>query len=94
MQYTAKRRDEDAESVMGREVWTVRFQWEPGDVYIHLFWPHAGRDTSNAFELINVWDYEHGKCEITTREELVAIADQFMVDTGGDELANYWNHTA
>ncbi len=68
-----------------------------GGAYIELHWDSADSD---AFEVINVWDYETGQSQIngTVRSVTDALA-QWVIDIedgnpGHDELRNYYRHTA
>lgn len=93
--HTVTYTDDEADSRAGRQEWRLVFTWDEGTPYIHVFWPHADEsDTANAFELINVWNYAEGKCAVTTRAQFQEVCKQFAPDHGGDELANYWDHTA
>jgi hypothetical protein len=93
--HTVTYTDDEADSKAGRQEWRLVFTWDVGTPYVHVFWPHADEtDTANAFEIINVWNYAEGKCGVSTRAQFRAVCEQFGPGLGGDELANYWDHTA
>ena len=69
----------------------LRFVWTSG-VYIDVYW--AGRADVPPFEVINIYDYAAGKCEITDRDEFIAKCREWVRESEWEsEADNYRRHT-
>lgn len=64
-------------------------KWQGGP-YVDLYWDHT---SGTPFEVLNVWDYEKGACEIPfERDALRGKVSAFIHDPETD-LENYYDHT-
>lgn len=69
----------------------LRFVWTSG-VYIDIYW--ADREDVGPFEVINIYDYAAGRCEITTRDEFIAKCRTWRRESEWEsEADNYRRHT-
>lgn len=69
----------------------LRFVWTSG-VYIDVYW--AGHEDVPPFEVINIYDYAAGKCEITGRDEFIAKCKEWVRESEWEsEADNYRRHT-
>jgi hypothetical protein len=66
---------------------TVTFCWPAGGAYIDVTFPGA----THPSEVINVWDYHHGKALIWTAEsfyrECIDFLDRLMENNGEEFMA-------
>jgi hypothetical protein len=67
---------------------TVAFRWLAGGPYIDVTFPGA----THPSEVINVWDYQTGKAQISTPDEFAVECHAFMdrlMENDGEEFRAY-----
>lgn len=67
---------------------TVTFEWPAAGPYIDVTFPGA----THPSEVINVWDYHEGRCQITTPDEFAQECHAFLdrlMENDGEEYRAY-----
>jgi hypothetical protein len=74
--------------IRGVEHYQLRFTYHEGDAHINV----AFRGEV-PFDVINVYDYEHGKPRISSKREVKREIDEYMAPMSADDLRAHWENS-